>query len=350
MAVLQATSIKPRLNEASLSLANARRTRGRVDPGEFELDSFFQNTVKPLLLELKEEISESLSLSNDALIGLCQLDPTVTPDNNAIDTDMEFPLTMDSGIQSEAVSACSSSDEAQAVLPGSLSATPDEQYLKLIEFYSNTQIQGKDLSYPLISKAQALGEFTNAKKTMLDLKSTFDNKKEMKIRKQKEKMLSYKKKLQSLNDDHTFERVKRKAKLRREIEECEETIQQLHKQEYNLSQLLLDWVSNEELVYSFKETTKLIQLAGIVPASAAPVESAWSLLGLLCTPLRSSALQGTLRKIMRISLSNDLIDYHHVLKYWLAQKKRRVSVNISPSESVSSGDEILAESLSVSRE
>ena len=33
---------------------------------------------------------------------------------------------MDSGIQSEQVSACSSLDEAQAVLPGGSSATPAE--------------------------------------------------------------------------------------------------------------------------------------------------------------------------------------------------------------------------------
>ena len=54
---------------------------------------------------------------------------------------------MDSGIQSEQVSACSTLDEAQAVLPGGSSASPAEQYFKSNEFFSITQIQEKDIPY-----------------------------------------------------------------------------------------------------------------------------------------------------------------------------------------------------------
>lgn len=278
------------LDALSLERDQLRQTRSFEN---FDKQTFLDKVAIPMTKALMEEIVVAFRIP-EHLAGFSCLDPELMP---------EEALLQEYG---------------------------NEHITSLAEFYGEPYRVADSTSPPLVDRDALIDEYQIFKTFVSGKRRKFEADAICDLNMQKIKVQSVEKQLrvQVISKRERIRLTQRDRELKKELEKLESV------KVYRFENVFSDWLSNS-MDIDCPNMSKVLKLAALIPPSTAEVERSFSLMKLICTPLRKSLKNVNLGHCMRISLHGSLTDedYEEILDKWLGaddtkSKKRKVACRL----------------------
>ena len=184
---------------------------------------------------------------------------------------------------------------------------------------------------PEIINATALNtQYTAFKHFVFEQRYEYEEQQKDKLHRVRSEKSNSEKRLRTLGQLLSERKRIREMKGIKRLEKKEKDLEKRSRFTFEIMHKL--WHRNEEVVSKHPDITKMLYLAALIPPSTAEVERSFSLMKLICTRLRISLSQNSLKNCMRICKFRKLTkkDFRDILKDWLKaddtkSKKRKVS-------------------------
>ena len=216
-----------------------------------------------------------------------------------------------------------------------LQSLGEEQFRCLVKFFA-TEKTGKKNGFfttkspPRVNEDNAMEEFKRAKHMIVDFRKRFEYERQLDLETKQSQLEQLEKSVKNMS-------ARKSRPLRLKIKGVRKSIKELETATYDFKRLLVDWF-NSTAAKNLEDVSFLMQMAAILPASTAIVESSWSIMNLHCDAHSSTLTQDHLNCLMHVSLSEKPVYYDKVFEVWINAKKRRTKAK-SKSQEKESNDQ-----------
>ena len=268
---------------------------------DFSASEFWRDELVPILRMIRDEVDDALSFSPE-LEGLAFLDPAYYPED----------------LKQE-----------------ELESLGEEQFGALVKFFATEKIGKKNKYYtntspPQVNEENAMKEFKQAKRMIVDFRKRWEHDRKVDLETKQSQLEQLEKGVKNMS-------ARKSRPLRLKIKGVRKSIKELETATYDFKRLLVDWF-NSTAAKNLEDVSFLMQMAAILPASTAIVESSWSIMNLHCDAHSSTLTQDHLNCLMHVSLSEKPVYYDKVFEVWINAKKRRTKAK-SKSQEKESNDQ-----------